>query len=229
MGSDGRALSDQTRSAQPDGPERLAALFLDAAHGRFPEADGAVEVVPAPAGRAEAVVAFTAHHVVAAAVHPEWVHAQLPTDDLGAPMRAPFLTALGDRLGTHVGMLDIVMAAPATGRRTGLNLDAVDPQIEHPRVARARRYRDEVRCFAGEGGLLSLGTGLAGRVEVSVEVDPQCRRRGRGTALAAAALGLRAEGETVFAQVSPGNVASTRCFLAAGYRPVAAEVLFLRP
>jgi len=32
----------------------------------------------------------------------------------------------------------------------------------------------------------------------------------------------------LFAQVSPGNVASMRAFLAAGYRPLCAEVLFLR-
>jgi len=32
----------------------------------------------------------------------------------------------------------------------------------------------------------------------------------------------------LFAQISPGNVASLRAFLAADYRPVCAEVLFLR-
>jgi len=30
----------------------------------------------------------------------------------------------------------------------------------------------------------------------------------------------------VFAQVAPGNAASIRCFLSAGYRPIGAEVLF---
>jgi hypothetical protein len=33
-------------------------------------------------------------------------------------------------------------------------------------------------------------------------------------------------GEPLWAQVSPANVASLRMFLAGGYRPVAAEVLF---
>jgi len=65
-------------------------------------------------------------------------------------------------------------------------------------------------------------------VEVSIEVDEEARGRGHGLALAQAALGLAAPGEAVFAQVSPGNVASLRCSLAAGYRPVGAEVLFLR-
>jgi hypothetical protein len=39
---------------------------------------------------------------------------------------------------------------------------------------------------------------------------------------------LAPRGEPLFAQVAPGNAASLRAFLAAGYRPVGAEVLFLR-
>ena len=47
-------------------------------------------------------------------------------------------------------------------------------------------------------------------------------------ALADAARSL-SDGEPVFAQVSPGNVSSLRAFLAADYRPIASEVLFLKP
>jgi hypothetical protein len=32
----------------------------------------------------------------------------------------------------------------------------------------------------------------------------------------------------LFAQVSPGNTASVRAFLAAGYQPICSEVLFLK-
>jgi GNAT superfamily N-acetyltransferase len=72
-----------------------------------------------------------------------------------------------------------------------------------------------------------LGRGLAGRLEVSVEVEPEHRGAGLGRAMAEAARALAAPGELLFAQVSPGNVASVRAFLAAGYRPVCGEVLFL--
>jgi hypothetical protein len=34
------------------------------------------------------------------------------------------------------------------------------------------------------------------------------------------------DGEPLWAQVAPANTASVRAFLAAGYRPVCAEVLF---
>ena len=95
----------------------------------------------------------------------------------------------------------------------------------HPRVSRANRYRVDVRAYEADGGLLVLGRGLAGRWEVAVEVDPAYRGRGLGRRLAAAAPGLLPPGEPLWAQVAPANVASLRAFLAAGYRPVGAEVL----
>ena len=45
---------------------RLGQLLMDAAHGVFPAADGSVEVVPSPPGRSDAVIAFSAHSVIAA-------------------------------------------------------------------------------------------------------------------------------------------------------------------
>jgi hypothetical protein len=72
---------------QPGGYEsRLAAVLRDAAAGRFPPADGLVEVLPPPPGQVDAVVALTAHHMVAASVDPAWVRAELKDDDVGAPM-----------------------------------------------------------------------------------------------------------------------------------------------
>jgi len=38
----------------------------------------------------------------------------------------------------------------------------------------------------------------------------------------------RSSGEPLFAQVAPGNAASLRAFLAAGFVPIGAEVLFPR-
>jgi GNAT superfamily N-acetyltransferase len=92
---------------------------------------------------------------------------------------------------------------------------------------RALRYRDEVRVWRtpdGAGHVL-VGRGLAGRWETAFEVEPAARGRGLGRRLAAAATGLVPPGEQVWAQVAPGNAASLRAVLAAGYRPVCAEVL----
>ncbi|CAA9294328.1 MAG: FIG01123873: hypothetical protein [uncultured Corynebacteriales bacterium] len=94
-------------------------------------------------------------------------------------------------------------------------------------MRRAERYRVDVRAWEVPGALLILGRGLAGRWEVAVEVEPSHRDLGIGRALVAAAPALVPPGETLWAQVSPANVASLRAFLAAGYRPVAAEILLV--
>ena len=55
-------------------------------------------------GPVDAVLAFTAHHVVAAGVDPDLVAARLPDGDLGAPMSPGFLGWLGERLGSLPGV-----------------------------------------------------------------------------------------------------------------------------
>jgi len=210
---------------------RLAELLANAAEGRFPPADGAIELLPAPAGRSDAVVAFTAHNVVACGLPADEVRALLPGEDpYSDPLSAVFLHRLGERLGSRPGVVDAVLAVPAPERsaRSDLRLEPADER-EHRRVARSLRYRDDVCVYAADGGVLTIGRGLAGRVEVSIEVEPELRARRLGRALATAALALAPAGEPVFAQVSPGNAASLRAFLAAGYRPIGSEVLFLRP
>jgi GNAT superfamily N-acetyltransferase len=160
----------------------------------------------------DAVLAFTAHHVVAARVDPGLVAARLPPGDLEAPMSAAFLGWLGERLGSQPGSLDVVLAAEGLGGTPPLALRAgVDPE-RHPRVARALRYRNEPAAWTDADGLgvLVLGRGLAGRREVAFEVDPAARNRGLGRLLITAARHLTPPGEPLFAQVAPGNVASLR-------------------
>lgn len=205
----------------------LRAVLDAAAAGQPPPPDGAVRVVPRAAGGAVAgVVGFTAHHVVAADVDPGWVRSVLPPGSLSAPMSARFLAALADRVGAEPGAYDTVLVAPPAAGVPG-DLTPV-AGAGQPRLRRAERYRDDVRAYGTAGGLLIVGRGLAGRWEVSLEVDPAYRGRGLGRRLVTAAPALVPPGDTLWAQVSPANVASLRMFLAAGYRPVAAEVLFSR-
>ena len=183
-------------------------------------------VLPAPSGARAVVVGGTAWHVVAADVDPAWVAAQVASDPLAAPLGARFLSALADRVGAEPGVLDNVLVAPAAGTAPGPEL--VPAELDHPRVRRALLHRSEVRIWATPDGaaLLTVGRGVAGRWEVSLEVEPAARGRGLGTALAAAAPALLPDAEPLWAQVAPANTASLRAFLAAGYRPVGAEVLF---
>lgn len=132
--------------ARDEAEQRLAGVLADAAAGRFPPPDGVTEVLASPNGRIDAVVAFTAHHLVAADVDADWVRAALAGDDLGAPMRAELLTRLGERLASPAGALDVVLAAPGGGHRSDLELgDGADPA--DPRLDRARRHRRDVRCL----------------------------------------------------------------------------------
>jgi hypothetical protein len=202
----------------------LLDLLLATADGRFPPPDGSVEVLPAPPGRSDAVVAFTARNFVAVPLSPDEVLAQLAPGDLGAPQSPAFLLWLADRLGSAPGALDVVLIADPL--RGTAQLEERDDLEDHPRVVRARRHRDDVHVLSRDDGFVTLGRGLAGRLEVSVEVEPGKRGIGLGRSLALAARCL--VDEPLFAQVSPGNSASVRAFLAAGYRPIGSEVLFLR-
>lgn len=204
----------------------LLDVFAAAVDGQMPPPDGKVEVQPSLPGKAAAVVAFPAHFYVLAPVDPQWVQTQLAPGDYSAPLGARFLVALADRIGARIGPNLAVLAARADGRDAGLDLREIAGDA-HPRVRRAQRYRDEVRAWQTADGMgcLELGQGLAGRWEVSYEVEPAARGHGLGRALAAAALGLLPARTPIFAQVAPGNSHSMRASLAAGYRPIGGEVL----
>ncbi|SDK58580.1 GNAT family N-acetyltransferase [Nonomuraea jiangxiensis] len=204
----------------------LADLLSRVQRGLMPTADGGVTILPQPSPRDVGVIAFTGHSVVFADVDPGWVRNLLPPDDLSAPLGPPFLQALADATGRRINCVDLLgLAGPLPGPPP-LPLEEVTGS-DHPRVARALRYRDSVRVWTGRGGLISVGRGVAGRWEVAVEVEPGHRGRGVGRALAGAARHL--VGEPLWAQVAPGNAASVRAFLAAGFVPVGAEVLLPAP
>jgi GNAT superfamily N-acetyltransferase len=199
-------------------------LLRRLAGGDVPPAESAVVVLPAPSGARAVVVGGTAWHVVAADVDPGWVAESVAHDPVTAPLGARFLSALADRVGAEPGVLDAVLVAqPGT---SDLELVAAEP--DHPRVHRALVHRTDVRVWTtpDAAGLLTIGRGVAGRWEIGLEVEPSARCRGLGTALARAARAYAPDESPLWAQVAPANTASLRAFLAAGYRPVGAEVLF---
>ncbi|MGC9440974.1 GNAT family N-acetyltransferase [Streptomyces sp. WG5] len=210
--------------------ESLRDILDAAARGVFPAADGGTTVVPQHGPRDAGVIAFTAHSVVFTDEDEGWVRETLGAlrcDALAATMNARFLAAFMARTGRTTDTIDVLLTgAPLAGRPETVLTEVVGPG--HPRVVSARRRRDEARVWAADGGVLVLGRGVAGRLEAAVEVAEGARQRGLGRRLATAARQL-AGGEPVWAQVSPGNARSLRAFQAAGYRPVGAEALFLRP
>jgi GNAT superfamily N-acetyltransferase len=199
----------------------------EVAAGRFPPADGGVTIVPVPPHRDAGVIGFTAHAVIFIDADPDWVTAQLPEGDLAGPLSPAFLQALCDRTGRKAHTIDMLCTAPALPGAPAIGL-ASAPRAAHPRLARALRFRNGVRAWRAEGGIVVLGRGIAGRWEVSIEVDPARRGAGIGRALAAAARHLLPAGTPLWAQIAPANAASVRAFLAAGFKPVGAEAHLIR-
>jgi GNAT superfamily N-acetyltransferase len=194
------------------------------AAGRYPPPDGGVTILPQPCARDAGVIGFTAHAVIFVDADPAWVASQLPPGDLSGPVSPAFLNALGERTGRSAHSTDVVfVTSPLPGPPPVALTAGADPA--HPRFARARRCRDDVRAWQADGGVVLLGRGVAGRWEASIEVDEDRRRRGLGRALATAARHLVPDGAPLWAQVAPGNAASVRAFLAAGYTPVGAEAM----
>ncbi|MER5615671.1 GNAT family N-acetyltransferase [Streptomyces sp. NPDC002215] len=208
--------------------DALARILTASAHGRFPPPDGSTTVVRQPSARDAGVLAFTAHSVVFTDEDPDWVRAVLartPGDELAATMNPHFLNALLARTGRHMNTVDLLTVAPALPGEPEIELREIEDP-EHPRVARAMRYRDEVRVWSADGGVVILGRGVAGRWETAIEVAEEARGRRLGERLARAARQLVPDA-VVWAQQSPGNARSVRTFQAAGYRPVGSEALFV--
>lgn len=202
-------------------PHPLLDLLTGAAEGRFPPVDGGVTVMPPLAGGWECSVAFTGHAVVATSRPADEVLLQGP-DGFGGSMAPDFLRWLAGPRG-FIGVIDVMLFTRGTGTsRLPRRADADD----HPRVKYARQYRSDVVVYGDERGLITIGAGLAGRRELSVEAS--AHNRGLGTELIKEAVGLVPEGELLFAAVSPGNARSLRAFLSLGFTPIGSEAL-IRP
>lgn len=215
----------------PSSDHPLARLLADAANDTFPDPDGSVEYLPEPDTVTAALVSFAGRLWVCGA-SPARVSGMLRPGAFSEWFGPAACAAIAAEHGAHVGTLDALLTARGTGAG---DADLVaDPwlveieDLEHPRVARSRRYRPEARVFTtdADDGVLIVGRGLVGRWEVAFEVDPAARGRGLGRRLAAAARALVPTGEPIWAQVAPANAPSMRAVLAAGYRIVGAELLF---
>jgi GNAT superfamily N-acetyltransferase len=203
-------------------PHPILPLLLAAAGDTFPPVDGQAVFLPPLGPDLQAVVSFTGHAVVATALPPS-DFADLDLDGFGSALHPALLQRLAGRHG-QVGVIDVTLAAQGAG---GGALPERGDLDGHPRVRHARALREQVRVYGDERGLVTLGRGLAGRTELSIEIDTEQQGQGHGRSLIRDALGLAAAGCPVFAAVSPGNARSLRAFLAAGFRPIASEVIIV--
>jgi len=205
----------------------VISLLKQAAGGSFPSDSGEIEVLPSPSGPCDAVVALTGHSIVAAGVAECWVSERVPRNDLTGPMRPDFVAALAAELGTKPGSFDVLLAAPGLDSASAVEL--VEVEDGDDRTRRARRYRSDVRSYADRdsGGVVNLGRGLDGRLDLSIELPRESRSAGTGRKIIEAARALVPSDEFLFASIAPGNSRCLRAALGGGFAPIGAEVLFL--
>jgi hypothetical protein len=205
-------------------PHPLLQWLYDAADGRYPPADGGVTFLPALDDGREAVVAFTGHAVIASRLGSDDL-VDLRPDGFGGALAPSVVLRLA--AGGTIGVNDVTMFSRGTGPagHAGELLERTRRWDQHPRVAHARHVRRDVEVYGDERGFVTIGGGLGGRLELSIEIVDAHRGTGRGRGLLAQARRLVADGAPLFAAVSPGNARSLRSFLAAGFVPIASEIL----
>ncbi len=189
----------------PDGPppvvHPLAVLIADAAAGRFPAVDG---------GWRRGVNGLGGAHdprvIVVLAGPDAWIDSQ---DVL--------LTGRGSG------------AAPAGA---GLRLVERPDLAAHHRALFAARIRDRPRVLGypdrRRSAVVVFSGGLAGLTEIGFELEPERRGSGGGPGLIRDALSSLPAGQLVVAAVAPGNAASLRAAMTAGFSPIGSMQLFRR-
>ncbi|MCU1366942.1 MAG: hypothetical protein JWL72_4164 [Ilumatobacteraceae bacterium] len=197
----------------------LLAHFHRCARGVFPPADGGVTMLGVlPSGK-NTVVCSTGHAFIATDA-PD-VLAGLHIDGFGSAHAPEVLLRLA-RGGT-IDVIDLTLVAQ--GRSGGSTLSVSTDLDHHPRVRYSRTLRTDVVVHGDERGFVTIGTGMAGRTEMSIEIPDATRGAGVGRALIEDALGLVQPGTDVFAAVSPGNARSLRAFLSVGFVAIGSEVV----
>lgn len=211
----------------------LAGLIAAAAAGRYPAADGSWRRVPPWRPGVEAIVAFTGHAVLAVAPDiPDQLLVSLGVDGFGGAHDPRLVTALAGP-GGWIDSLDVLMAGRGSGHPGAPPRLVRRPDLAtHPRAGFAARIRDQPRLMGYEdrrrSALAVISQGIAGLTELSFELEAGRRGQGGGTGLVRDALSAIPAGRLVLAAVAPGNAASVRALLSAGFIPLGSLQLFRR-
>ncbi len=196
-------------------------VLIGAAHGRFPDPDGSVEVVAPWRNGVEGVLSMTGRAYIAT-TRPRASVLAHDVDGYGSAVDPRFISWLAGPAG-WCDCLDVVLIALGTA---GGGLPLRPDLADHPRVAHAKLLRDEVTVYGDGRGLVTLGRGVGGLAELGIELPDG--GSGAGRQLIRDSLGLVDKGQPVLASVAPGNARALRAFLAAGFAPVG-SVQLVRP
>jgi hypothetical protein len=221
------SLTEEDRPAEV---HPLAGLIINAAAARFAAADGGWQRVPPWRPGLEAIISFTGHAVLAVASDiPDERLAELGVNGFGGAHDPRLISALAGPDG-WIDVLDVLMAG--RGGTAGRRLVERPDLAAHPRARFAAQIRDRPRILGypdrRRSALAVISTGVAGLTELSFELEPDHRGTGEGAPLIRDALSTVPAGELVVAAVAPGNAASLRALLTAGFSPLGSLQLFRR-
>ncbi len=176
-------------------------------------------------------MALPGYSIVAADVPVGWVLERIPPDrgGHGGAVSTHFLSALADRLGVPTSGVNVLLAArkpPQAGPRAALR-----PSDRIPMEWAA--HRSDVSCYTDEDGtgVIAIGRGPGGRLDLSVELEGADRAWLRATTVVQGrelleAARTLATGD-LFASVPAYDAPALRTYLCGGFRPIGAEALFL--
>lgn len=210
----------------------VARLIASVAAGDVLPPDGSWQRVEPWRPPLEAVIAFTGRAVFA--IGPDITDGELVAlgaDGFGGAHDPRLVAALAGP-GAWIDSLDALLVARGSGPPDGPPRLVPRRDLQsHPRARLASELRDDVEVLgrAGDTGstVVTLGRGVGGLRELSFEVDP-AHRGGAGASLVRDALTAVPTDELVVAAVAPGNAASMRSLLSAGFTPVGSLQLFRR-
>lgn len=214
------------------GDHPLARIITAVAAGEHLDPDGSWHRVEPWRDGLEAVVAFTGRALFAISSDVgDRDLAALGADGFGGAHDPRLIAAIAGP-GAWIDSLDALLVARGTGAGDVPARLVVRPDLrDHPRALLALDLRDDVEVLGrpGDSGstVVTLGRGVGGLRELSFEVDP-AERGGAGARLVREALTVVPAGDLVAAAVAPGNAASLRAVLAAGFTPVGSVQLFRR-
>ena len=210
----------------------VARLIASYASGDVLPPDGSWQRVEPWRPHLEAVVAFTGRAVLA--ISPGVTDDELVAlgvDGFGGAHDPRLIAALAGP-GAWIDSLDALLVGRGTATAGAPSRLVARPDLRtHPRARLAADLRDDVEVLGRpddtDSTVVTLARGVGGLRELSLEVDP-ARRGGSGASLVHDALAAVPAGELVVAAVAPGNAASLRAVLSAGFTPVGSMQLFRR-
>ncbi len=175
------------------------------------------------AGDHHGVVEFTGHSFVLTDRDPDEVVAR-GADGFGGASHPDLLRWLAGTDG-WIGNHDAVLATRGTGAGSvARRLPERSDLDDHPRVVRSRAHRSDVHVYGDDTGLVTIGRGLVGRTEVSVEAFGG-QPAGTGRTLIAQARALVAAGESSVRAGGARQRSVAAGLSGCGFVPIGAETL----